>query len=98
MALSSDEVRHLFALARLADDADTVERVCEDFEAILAYMSHLRDVDVAGLEPMTHGDIDAMVLRDDVPRDSTPIDEAFREAPLRDDHVRVPRVIGEGSP
>ena len=100
MTLEEREVRRVMRLARLAVDDREVERLRDDLAAVLDYMERLNSLNVEGVEPMTHGDVEAMVLRDDEPEKSDVTARALAQAPeVRDGHFVVPRVVGgEESP
>jgi aspartyl-tRNA(Asn)/glutamyl-tRNA(Gln) amidotransferase subunit C len=87
-------------LARLAVDDAEVHRLRRDLAAVLAYMERLSAVDVSGVTPMTHGDVSAMRLREDEPKEARVREAALAQAPeSRAGHFAVPRVIGgEESP
>jgi aspartyl-tRNA(Asn)/glutamyl-tRNA(Gln) amidotransferase subunit C len=96
MALSLDEVRRIAALARLKLSADE-ERVFQgQLSAILEHVAVLSELDVSGVEPMTHALAagEAPAARPDEPRPGLSHEEALRNAPARDGTAfRVPRII-----
>jgi aspartyl-tRNA(Asn)/glutamyl-tRNA(Gln) amidotransferase subunit C len=99
--LSADEVRAVARLARLDLSEDRIQQLRGELGAVLAYMDRLREVNVEGVEPMTHPN-DAMARLDaDEPRavSETLTTEAFMAiAPDTAPPVlTVPKVIGEGA-
>ena len=54
MALSREEVRRIAALARLRLSPGEEERLAGELSAILDYVRQLEELDVSGVEPMTH--------------------------------------------
>jgi aspartyl-tRNA(Asn)/glutamyl-tRNA(Gln) amidotransferase subunit C len=96
MALSLDEVRRIAALARLRLSPEE-ERVFQgQLSAILDHVAVLSELDVSGVEPMTHALAagEAPPLRPDAPRPGLGQEEALRNAPARDGTAfRVPRII-----
>jgi len=96
MALSLDEVRRIAVLARLKLSAEE-ERVFQgQLSNILEYVEQLKELDVSGIEPMTHALAagDQPPLRDDVARPSLPPEEALAGAPGREGTCfKVPRII-----
>jgi aspartyl-tRNA(Asn)/glutamyl-tRNA(Gln) amidotransferase subunit C len=96
MALSLEEVRRIAALARLKLSAEE-ERVFQgQLSAILEHVAVLAELDVSGVEPMTHALAagEAPALRADEPRPGLSHEEALRNAPARDGTAfRVPRII-----
>ena len=93
--LTSDDVRHVAKLARLALDDDQLRRFTPQLESILEYVDKIRGVDVAGVEPMAHALPLANVLREDVVEAPLPIEQVLRNAPATDGRFfKVPKVIG----
>ena len=96
MALSLEEVRRIAALARLRLSAEEEETFAVQLSAILAHVDQLRELDVSGVEPMTHalaaGETSA--LREDAVRVSLAPAEALANAPAREGTCfKVPRII-----
>ena len=54
MGLTREEVRRIAALARLRLEPGEEERLAGELSAILDYVRQLEELDVAGVEPMTH--------------------------------------------
>ncbi len=96
MALSLEEVRRIAALARLRLSPEEERTFAEQLSAILGYVEQLKELDVSGVEPMTHalaagGDVP---LRADALQASLPPDEALANAPAREGtYFKVPRII-----
>ncbi len=96
MALSLEEVRKIAQLARLKLSPDEETRFQTQLSAILSYVEQLRELDVTGVEPMTHALAagEAPALRPDVPHRSLAPDEALANAPAREGTwFKVPRII-----
>ena len=96
MSLSLDEVRRIAVLARLRLSPEEEQVFQGQLSAILDYVAQLEELDVSGVEPMTHalaaGDLPP--LREDVVRPSLPPDEALANAPAREGTCfKVPRII-----
>jgi aspartyl-tRNA(Asn)/glutamyl-tRNA(Gln) amidotransferase subunit C len=93
--LTTDDVRHVAKLARLALDDEQLRRFTPQLESILEYVDKIRAVDVSGVEPMAHALPLANVLREDVVEPSLPIEEVLKNAPETDGRFfKVPKVIG----
>jgi aspartyl-tRNA(Asn)/glutamyl-tRNA(Gln) amidotransferase subunit C len=91
MAISRDEVLHVASLARLELTGDEVERFTEQLGAILEAVGKVSQLDLSGVEPLSHPLDLVNVWREDEPRASLPLDEALGNAPeSEDDHFRVP--------
>jgi aspartyl-tRNA(Asn)/glutamyl-tRNA(Gln) amidotransferase subunit C len=89
-----EEVRELATLARLALDETEIVRMTQDLDAILGHVETLRELDTAGVEPMTHAVPFDCPLRPDVEQPSLPVDEALANAPRREQgFFQVPRII-----
>ncbi len=91
MAISRDEVLHVARLARLELSEAEVERFGEQLSAILEAVSKVQELDLSGVAPTSHPHDVVNVWREDAPRPSLSLDEAFANAPDRDgDLFRVP--------
>ena len=91
MAISREEVLHVAALARLELTEDEVERFTEQLGAILEAVGKVSELDLEGVEPLSHPLDLVNVWAEDEPRPSLPVDEALANAPADEDsHFRVP--------
>jgi aspartyl-tRNA(Asn)/glutamyl-tRNA(Gln) amidotransferase subunit C len=91
MAITREQVLHVAKLAHLDLTDEEVDRFREQLSAILDAVSKVSELDLAGVPPTSHPLELVNVWRDDEPRPSLPIDEAFANAPDRDgDFFRVP--------
>ncbi|MDP8977517.1 MAG: Asp-tRNA(Asn)/Glu-tRNA(Gln) amidotransferase subunit GatC [Actinomycetota bacterium] len=96
MALSSEEVRHVAVLARLALTDDEVEALCGELSQILAYAEQVGQVATADVAPTSHPFPLANVLRADDPRPSLPVAGALAAAPhVEQGRFHVPRIVAE---
>ncbi len=95
MALSLEEVRRIAALARLRLSPEEEETFAVQLSAILGYVDQLKELDVSGVEPMTHALAAGEVpLRGDALRESLPPRDALANAPEREGTwFKVPRII-----
>jgi aspartyl-tRNA(Asn)/glutamyl-tRNA(Gln) amidotransferase subunit C len=93
--ISLDQVRHVAKLSRLALSEDRTRRFATQLESILEYVAKLDEVDMSGVEPMTHALPLHNVLRDDVVEPSLPVEQVLLNAPDFDGpFFKVPKVIG----
>ncbi len=93
MAIAVEQVQHIAALAKLELGAPEVAAMQRDLAAILDYVEQLKDVDVTGVEPMTHAAELVNPLRDDVVQPPAG-PAALANAPARaGDLVAVPRFL-----
>jgi aspartyl-tRNA(Asn)/glutamyl-tRNA(Gln) amidotransferase subunit C len=95
MALSIEEVRRIAALARLRLSPGEEERLAGELSAILDYVRQLEELDVSGIEPMTHAlAAGETPFREDQVLPGLPPDEALANAPARAGNCfLVPRII-----
>jgi aspartyl-tRNA(Asn)/glutamyl-tRNA(Gln) amidotransferase subunit C len=96
VALSLEEVRRIAGLARLRLSPDEEQKFAGQLSAILDHVRQLEELDVSGVEPMTHalaaGEVPA--LRPDAERPGLPPGEALAAAPAREGTCfKVPRII-----
>lgn len=94
MALSIDEVRRIAALARLELSPEEERLFQGQLSAVLDYVAQLRELDVSGVEPMTHALAEPVPLREDEIRPSLAPGEAVAAAPAHEGtFFKVPRII-----
>ena len=91
MAISKEEVLHVASLAHLDLSEDEVERFTQQLGAILDAVGKVSELDLTGVEPLSHPLDLVNVWAEDEPRPSLPVGEALANAPeAEDDHFRVP--------
>lgn len=96
-AIEEGEVRRIADLAHLSLSDDEVARMTTELSAVLAHVQALQEVDVEGVAPTAHVLLDALPLRDDVPRPSLSRELALSQAPAaREDGFSVPTFVDEG--
>jgi aspartyl-tRNA(Asn)/glutamyl-tRNA(Gln) amidotransferase subunit C len=95
MALSREEVRRIAALARLRLSSGEEERLAGELSAILDYVRQLEELDVSGVEPMTHAlAAGETPFREDAVVPGLSPEEALANAPARSGTCfQVPRII-----
>lgn len=98
VSLSAEEVRKVARLARLALPEAHVARLRAELSAVLGYVERLRELDLAGVEPLTHvGDGEGRPAPDE-PGATLPTEAAMRLAPEPSPpFFRVPKVLDGGS-
>lgn len=95
MAITRDDVLHVAALARLEIPDDEVDAVRDQLGAILEAVGKVSELDLAGVEPMTHPLDLVNKWAEDEPRPSFPREEALANAPdPSEGSFRVPAVGG----
>jgi aspartyl-tRNA(Asn)/glutamyl-tRNA(Gln) amidotransferase subunit C len=94
MSVDAKTVRQIAHLARIAVAEDEVEHLQGELNSILAFVEHLSEVDVAGVEPMTSVTPMEMKKRADEVTDGGIPDDIVRNAPVTEDHFFVvPKVV-----
>jgi len=91
MAITREEVLHVARLARLELSDEDVERFREQLSAILDAVSKVSELDLADVPPTAHPLEIANAWAEDEPHECLPVDDAFANAPDRDeDFFRTP--------
>ena len=92
--ISSDEIRHLALLCRIAMSDDDAEVMRDQMSNILSNISILNQVDTEGVEPTGHSVDLVSVMRDDEVQPSTDIEDILANAPNREsEFIRVRAVL-----
>ena len=98
MSLTTDDVRHVARLARLALTDEEVEALGSQLSNILAYAEKVGEVAAADVPPSSHPYPLSNVYREDAARPSLDPAEAIAAAPnAQDGRFQVPRIVGEGA-
>jgi aspartyl-tRNA(Asn)/glutamyl-tRNA(Gln) amidotransferase subunit C len=101
MGLASHELpmsaaRRVARLARLALDEQTLDEERRSLSAVLAYVETLRELDLAGVEPLAHPSDRGARPAADEPGPALPTGVLMRLAPEADPpFVQVPKVVGD---
>jgi aspartyl-tRNA(Asn)/glutamyl-tRNA(Gln) amidotransferase subunit C len=94
MSVSSDQVRHIAKLARIAMSEEELEKLVPELNNILGWVEQLGEVDTDGVEPLTAVIDQKLRLRDDVVNDGDVRDEVLANAPeAQHGFFAVPKVI-----
>lgn len=97
MALSDSEVRHVAMLARLALTDDQVDTLRGELNSILGHIGTIQQLDLEGVEPMTHAVPLVNETREDVVRPCLSRESALKNAPQAENGAFViPRIVGAG--
>jgi aspartyl-tRNA(Asn)/glutamyl-tRNA(Gln) amidotransferase subunit C len=92
--ISREEIEHIAVLARLSLSEEEKEVFGPQLSSILGYMEKLNELDISDTEPTSHVLPLSDVVRDDIPIDSLPREEALKNAPAHTDKFyRVPKII-----
>ena len=94
MPVSSDDVRHIAKLARIAMSDEEIERLAPELNNILGWVEQLGEVNTEGVEPLTAVIDQKLRLRDDVVTEGDIRDEILANAPeAQHGFFAVPKVI-----
>lgn len=98
--LSIDEVRRVARLARLDPGAADIERYRAQLAKIIEYVAQISELDVQGVEPLTHPGLGAALanrLDHDDPQPALAPEALAKNAPaMEGPFLAVPKVIGGG--
>ena len=93
-------IAEVIAVARLAHldfTPEELEPLTRELGDILAYVKQLEQVDVTGVPPTAHVQLERLPLREDEPAPSLPRELALREAPrVVTEGFAVPAFVDEG--
>jgi aspartyl-tRNA(Asn)/glutamyl-tRNA(Gln) amidotransferase subunit C len=94
--ISSDDVRKVALLARLALPEEKIATYTSQLERILEYVNQLEAVDTEGIPPTTRAVEVVNVTRADIVTPTSVREELLDEAPQREgDFIRVPKILVE---
>ncbi|MWV47299.1 Asp-tRNA(Asn)/Glu-tRNA(Gln) amidotransferase subunit GatC [Paenibacillus sp. HJL G12] len=94
MSITNKDVQHVAKLARLNLSTEEEQMFTEQLNAILQYAEKLNELDTDGVEPTTHVLPVSNVMREDVERESLPIEKVMANAPDEEDgQFKVPAVL-----
>jgi aspartyl-tRNA(Asn)/glutamyl-tRNA(Gln) amidotransferase subunit C len=95
--ITQDDVLRIAGLAHLELSPAEIEKMTRELGNILAYVKQLEAVDVSGIPPTAHVQIERLPLRPDEPEPSLPQATALREAPRSGEGgFAVPAFVDEG--
>jgi aspartyl-tRNA(Asn)/glutamyl-tRNA(Gln) amidotransferase subunit C len=97
MAITKKDVEEIALLSRLEMSDEELEMMTTQLSQILEYASMLNELDIRDVEPTMHAVPLTNVLRDDVAKESLPLEKVLANAPESfGGFFRVPRIIDEG--
>ena len=95
--VNNDLILKLEALARLELEESERIRLKTDLESVLQMVEKLEEIDVSGIEPLTHVLPTNQKLRVDEVKDQLTQAQALENAPdKRGPYFKVPKVINRG--
>jgi aspartyl-tRNA(Asn)/glutamyl-tRNA(Gln) amidotransferase subunit C len=94
MPVSTEQVRHIARLARIAMSDEEIERLAPELNNILGWVEQLAEVNTDGVEPLTAVIDQKLRLRDDIVDDGNIRDAVLANAPeAQHGFFAVPKVI-----
>ena len=94
MSVSTEQVRHIARLARIAMSDEEIERMAPELNNILGWVEHLGEVNTDGVEPLATVIDQKLRLRDDVVTDGNIRNDILANAPeAQHGFFAVPKVI-----
>ncbi|WP_042454834.1 Asp-tRNA(Asn)/Glu-tRNA(Gln) amidotransferase subunit GatC [Neobacillus dielmonensis] len=94
--ISTDQVKHVANLARLAITEEETEMFTKQLDAIITFAEQLNELDTENVKPTYHVLDMKNVLREDVPKAGLPREEVLKNAPdQQDGQFKVPAILGE---
>ena len=94
-SLTTDQVRHVAKLSRLALTDAEIEQAKEDLSTIFDHISRLNDVETEGVDPHDHPTELQNRNRDDSVGDALSQQQVLANAPaIKDVFFDVPKVLG----
>ena len=94
MSVSTEQVRHIARLARIAMSDEEIERLAPELNNILGWVEQPAEVNTDGVEPLATVIDQKLRLRDDVVTDGNIRDDILANAPeAQHGFFAVPKVI-----
>ncbi|KXU36371.1 glutamyl-tRNA amidotransferase [Cephaloticoccus primus] len=88
------DIDRVAQLARIALTPEEKQKFSRQLGDVLHHIHQLEQVDVSGIEPMSHAQPLANVWQEDVARAGLPVAEVLRNAPAhRSNMISVPKII-----
>jgi aspartyl-tRNA(Asn)/glutamyl-tRNA(Gln) amidotransferase subunit C len=88
------DVTYVANLARIELSAEETERFQGELDTVVAYIHQLNELDLEGIEPMSHPHPRENVLREDVAVEDTDPEDLMKNAPATiQDLIRVPQMM-----
>lgn len=92
--ISTDQVKHVAHLARLAITEEEAAKFTKQLDAIITYAEQLNELDTEGVEPTSHVLDMKNVMREDVAKKGLPREEVLKNAPEHQDgQFKVPSIL-----
>ena len=85
MSVTTDDVRKVARLSRIAVEEAQLETLASELNGILGWIEQLNEVDVDGVEPMTSVVEASLPMREDTVTDGEKSDQVLANAPKSED-------------
>ncbi len=87
-------IEHLSWLARIRLTEEEKRDFIKDLNRVLEFFNEIDEVNVKNIEPTTHTALLTNVLRDDVPRESLPLEKVLRNASEKEkEYFKAPKIL-----
>ncbi len=94
MSLSPETVKYVADLSRMELTTEELDKLSKQLQSILGFIDKLSHADISGITATYHILPISNVLREDIPRESLPVEKALANAPQKKGHFFVvPKVI-----
>ncbi|AZU60240.1 Asp-tRNA(Asn)/Glu-tRNA(Gln) amidotransferase subunit GatC [Neobacillus mesonae] len=94
--ISTEQVKHVSNLARLAITEEEAEKFTKQLDSIIAFAEQLNELDTENVKPTYHVLDMKNVLREDIPKPGLPQEEVLKNAPEhKDGQFKVPSILAE---
>ncbi len=91
--ISREDVEHIAWLARLELTEEEIEKFTKQLGQILEHAGKIKEVDTRNIKPTSHPWPLKNVFREDVPRESIPLEKALKNAPQKESGAfMVPKI------
>ncbi len=95
MSVTKKDVEYIAKLSKLEFAEEEIGDYTEQLNKVLEYVDKLNELDTENVEPLLHPVENVNVFREDKLKDSSPREEALKNAPdATEEFFRVPKVIG----
>lgn len=92
--ISTEQVKHVANLARLAITEEEAELFTSQLDAIISFAEQLNEVDTENVKPTSHVLDMKNIMREDIAKKGLPNEEVVKNAPDHaDGYIRVPSIL-----
>ena len=92
--ISTEDVKHVAHLARLAVTEDEAEQMKKELDAIITFAEQLNELDTTNVKPTSHVLKMVNVMREDRATEGLAVEEVVKNAPdQQDGYIRVPSIM-----